>query len=210
MLDLTIEMGVPIPPDEPYVDLKTKAKAACESLKLLEEHGMEVLKSTPEDETVAAQLVAAYASDPVKASQAANAANLSLLTPPALRNLRTYLDAFGQSVVQNAAEVRHLVTNRLLEESQNPDPRIRIRALELLGKISDVGLFTEKQEVTITHQTTDELRNRLRGKLQRLIRKDEIVPLGDDVIDVGAELGVDDMRPEDPPIYVPEAGNFDD
>jgi len=79
-------------------------------------------------------------------------------------------------VVTHALEVRHMVTNRLIEESQNPDPRIRIRALELLGKHSDVGLFTERSEVTITHQSTDELKARLRAKLQRLVQKSDSPP----------------------------------
>ena len=46
---------------------------------------------------------------------------------------------------------------------------IRVKALELLGKVSDVGLFSEKQEITITHQTSDDLRARLRRKLEKMI-----------------------------------------
>ena len=41
--------------------------------------------------------------------------------------------------------------------------------MELLGKISDVGLFAEKSEVTITHQSTEDLRDKLRGKLEKLV-----------------------------------------
>ena len=43
-----------------------------------------------------------------------------------------------------SAHISGMVTNKLVLESENPDPRIRMRALELLGKISDVGLFSEK------------------------------------------------------------------
>ena len=69
-------------------------------------------------------------------------------------------------------------------------------ALELLGKISDVGLFAEKTEVTITHQTTDDLKERLREKLTRLVNpepeiEDAIVVDGA-TIDVDKELGLDD------------------
>ena len=71
--------------------------------------------------------------------------------------------------------IRHLVTNKLLLESENPDPRIRLRAIELLGKISDVSLFAEKTEVTVTHQTTDELRAILRQKLEKIVRPSEEV-----------------------------------
>ena len=74
-------------------------------------------------------------------------------------------------------------------ESENPDARIRMRALELLGKISDVGLFSEKSEVTITHQSTDDLREKLKGKLEKLVAGEVIEEAV--VVDVDAELGLD-------------------
>ena len=94
---------------------------------------------------------------------------------------------------KSAVQVRHLVTNKLIEETENPDPRIRIRALELLGKISDVGLFAEKSEVTVTHQTTDDLKDKLREKLTRLVNPEveDAVILDDGAIDVDRELGLD-------------------
>ena len=81
----------------------------------------------------------------------------------------------------------------LIEETENPDPRIRIRALELLGKISDVGLFAEKSEVTVTHQTTDDLKDTLREKLSRLVNPEveDAVVLDAGAIDVDKELGLD-------------------
>ena len=195
-LELQPELGVPIPPDLPYVDLRERADAACRAMELLEEHGFEAPEATLTDKEVAAQLASAYAANPVVTSQKANNLNASSLTPACLQHVRSYLDEFGQAVVTHAVEVRHLVTNRLLEESQNPDPRIRIRALELLGKISDVGLFTDKQEITITHQTTDELKERLRGKLQKLVRRQATtVGMQDNVIDVDAELGLERKNP---------------
>jgi acetyl-CoA carboxylase beta subunit len=57
-------------------------------------------------------------------------------------------------------------------ESDSLDPRIRIKALELLGKISDVGLFAERTEVTITNKSTIELENTLRDKLKKLMGVD--------------------------------------
>jgi hypothetical protein len=87
------------------------------------------------------------------------------------------------------------VTNKLIDETENPDPRVRIRALELLGKISDVGLFAEKSEVTITHQSTDDLRAKLREKLQKLStseeRIQEAIVIDGEVLDVDAELGLE-------------------
>lgn len=200
-IELMPELGVEITPDISYIDLRERAEAACRSALLLGKHGLDI-DGTPADKEAAAALTAAYAQDPEKTSRAVNHVRASALTAASLINIRDYLDEYGKAVVTHAVEMRHLVTNRLLEESRNPDPRIRIRALELLGKHSDVGLFSEKQEVTITHQTTDELKEKLRAKLQRLIRRDpemvsnhsSAIEMGGEIIDVDAELG---LAPQD-------------
>jgi len=187
------ELGVPITPDTNYYDLRQRAEAMGNSVELLEKHGLEV-EVTEKDKEIAGVLTQAYASDPEKTSRAANTARMAVMTPPSLLKIRDYLDEYGRAVVNKAIEIRHTVTNRLIEESMNADPRIRIRALELLGKVSDVGLFTDRSEVTITHQSTDEVRERLREKLQRLIKPSEegpyVVEDGVDVIDVDEELGL--------------------
>jgi hypothetical protein len=68
--------------------------------------------------------------------------------------------------------------------------------LELLGKISDVGLFAEKSEVTITHQTTDDIKERLRGKLAKLVNPEleleDAAVLDASTIDIDVELGTFD------------------
>ena len=199
-IELMPELGVEITPDISYIDLRERAEAACRSALLLEKHGLD-LEPTAEDREVAAKLTTAYAEDPERTSKLTSNVRASTLTAASLINIRDYLDEYGKAVVTHAVEMRHLVTNRLLEESRHPDARIRVRALELLGKHSDVGLFTEKQEVTITHQTTDELKERLRSKLQKLIRKQEepadAVIVGGEIIDVDAELGLSVERSQE-------------
>jgi hypothetical protein len=197
------ELGVPLTPDIKYYDLRQRAEAACKSIKLLEEHGLET-DNTQEDKETAAEITKAYAENPTKASRAVSTARAAMLTPESLKNIRAYLDEYGRAVVTKAIEIRHTVTNRLLEESRNPDPRVRIRALELLGKVSDVGLFTDRSEVTITHQTTDEVRERLREKLQRLIKPSDdspyVVETDNNIVDVDEELGIKvKYDPENPP-----------
>ena len=92
--------------------------------------------------------------------------------PGVMRHLNALLSEYDHMVIKDAQQVRTYVTNRLLEESNDDDPKIRMRALELLGKITDVGLFTERQEVTVKHQSTEELEDLLRNKLSRLIDGD--------------------------------------
>ena len=185
-LHIKPEIGVEITEADSYIDLKDRAEAAGNTAEQLVEHGLEV-QTTQEDRDNAAKLVAAYAENPDNASKKVTNKRAASLTPASLVLTDAILKEFGQSVVENSLHIRHLVTNKLLLESENPDARIRMRALELLGKISDVGLFAEKSEVTITHQSTDDLRARLKGKLEKLIEGEVVEDAT--AIDIDEELG---------------------
>jgi hypothetical protein len=193
------EIGVPYSDKIPYMDLRARAEAACNTASVLAEHGLDV-EPTTEDEDIAAKLTLAYADNPEKTSKKVSDKRAATLPPAALMMTHNILTQFGHSVVQSATQVRHLVTNKLIEETENPDPRVRIRALELLGKISDVGLFTEKTEVTITHRTTDELRESLRVKLAKLVNPvdepEDAVIVDGETIDLDEELGIEDDSDE--------------
>ena len=188
------ELGVEITKGESFVDLKDRTDAAANTVDKLIEHGLDVTP-TKEDQENAAKLVAAYAEDREKTSKKVTTKRAATLTPASLMLTDSILKEFGQSVVENSIQIRHLVTNKLLLESENPDPRVRMRALELLGKISDVGLFSEKSEVTITHQSTDDLRDKLRGKLEKLVAGEVIEDAV--VVDVKEELGITDEEYDD-------------
>ena len=110
---------------------------------------------------------------------------------------RNIIAEYSHAVVDRAVQIRHLVTNKLILESDNPDPKIRIRALELLGKISDVGLFTERSEVVVTHQSSSELEERLRSKLRLLMDAEDadVVEVGGEMINLSEELGLSDNKP---------------
>jgi hypothetical protein len=161
------DFGVDIPPGISYLDLRERAEAACNTVRLLEEQGLDV---TPDeaDNTVASILATTYAEDPDGTSKKVSNKNLRSLTPASIIQTNNILKEFSHLVATSAAEIRNLVTNKLILETENADPRIRMRALELLGKISDVGLFAERKEVTITHQNTTELQEKLRTKLEKL------------------------------------------
>ena len=185
------EVGIPVSEGADSSDLKEKAEAACNTAQELAEHGLD-LEPTKEDKDVAAALSTSYAENPGKTSKKATNKNISKLTPASLVLTDAILQEFGHSVAENAAQIRHLVTNNLLIESENQDPRIRMRALELLGKISDVGLFAEKSEVTVTHQSTDDLRAKLRSKLEKLVEPAEIedaVVIENQTLDLKEALG---------------------
>jgi hypothetical protein len=92
-----------------------------------------------------------------------------LAIPGVIVHVSYILNEYDKQVVKSAVQLRTFVTNKLIVESNNMDPRIRIKALELLGKVSDVGLFTDKTEITLRHRPTEELEQMLRERLTRVI-----------------------------------------
>jgi len=198
---VTPEIGIPLSDNVPYMDLRIRAEAACNTAMLLSEHGLDITPNK-EDKDVAAGIAIDYAENPEKTSKTLSITRAAKMTPASLILTSNILKEFGQSVAESATQIRHLVTNKLLLESENPDPRVRIRALELLGKISDVSLFAEKSEVTITHQSTDDLRAKLRQKLEKLVNPPEelsrSVVLDGEVIDIDAKLGIKPREPKEP------------
>lgn len=169
-LHLDIDSGVPVPAKDDlagHQDLIRNAKAAANAARLLSDHGLD-LELDEEGKAAASGLATAYARDPANTSKVATPTKIGTMPPAAVMLTAQILNDFGHEIVRDAVKVRHLVMNKLVQETENPDPRIRIRALELLGKITDVGLFTERSEVTVTHRTTDDLKESLRQKLSRL------------------------------------------
>jgi hypothetical protein len=69
------------------------------------------------------------------------------------------------------------------------DIKHELRALELLGKHSDIGLFTERSEITINHKTSESLENAIKERIKRLLNADiiDVTPIG---MDLDEELGV--------------------
>lgn len=197
VLLLEPELGVPFSAGTPYMDLKERAAAACNTALQLSAHGLDLTPNKEDTDTAAAILVE-YAEDPEKTSKRMTPNKMSAIRPASLVMADNILQEFGQSVVESSIQIRHMVTNKLLLEAENPDAKIRLRALELLGKISDVGLFAEKSEITITHQTSDDLRAKLRGKLEKLVNPPPAVEHAT-IID-STPLSIDDELGELPPV----------
>jgi len=196
-LVLTPDQGVPLTPQQGVIDLHERVRAVSCTADILAGHGYELEEASQEAQDIAAALATSYAANPEQASKQVTTQRAAALPPASLIETRRILDEFGSAVVRHSIEIRHLVTNKLLLESENPDPRVRIRALELLGKITDVGLFTERSEVTITHQSTEDLRKTLREKFNRILNKDvqDVVVIDD--IDVDKELGITRDTPDE-------------
>lgn len=104
------------------------------------------------------------------------ATDTDLSSPPVVAHLSALLNEYDHTIIRSAGQLRTYITNKLLEETSNPDPRIRLRSLELLGKVSDVGLFTDKTEITMRHKPTEELEQLLRERLTKVIEGEIVDP----------------------------------
>ena len=77
---------------------------------------------------------------------------------------------FDHEVVHDAVRMRRVITNKLLLEASTAEKASeRIKAMELLGKITEIGLFTERQHITIEQKSTEELEKELEETIQLLL-----------------------------------------
>ena len=184
------DLSIPFPDDNPVLaNFIEKAQAACNTAELLELD----MEPTEQDLSTAEKAVYAVAENEEKANKKLVKHDQK---PDVYKRVKSILDEYSLRVVDNAMQIRLLVTNKLILDSDSPDDRTRLRALEMLGKITDVGLFTEKSEVTITHRSTEDLVSSIRSKLHRLMHPDDVtdvkaVEVNGESIDVDAELGLD-------------------
>jgi len=94
---------------------------------------------------------------------------LALRVPQAVRHLAGMLSEYDWEFVEQAKQIRGYVVAKLMEETTHPDARIRLRALELTGKLTEIGSFTERIEITKKDAGSEELEERIRARLKSLL-----------------------------------------
>jgi hypothetical protein len=100
-----------------------------------------------------------------------------------------FLRTYGQQIALDVAVARAAITNKLMELANCGDPRFELKALEMLGKHSDIGLFTERSEITINYKNPEDLESAIKERIKRLLNADvtDVTPIGADLDD---QLGV--------------------
>jgi hypothetical protein len=183
MITAIPELSHPLPSDEAAtLSLHEKVAAMFKTTEFLE--AFAPAGEPSEEDKVRARAAlhesVSTAADPSKLPATTAVAN----TPGSVRHLKEILSEYDHVVVKSAVQIRTFVTNRLIEESTNPDPKIRMRALELLGKIGDVGLFVERTEVTVKHKTTIELQSSIKERITKLLQAKSQREKQQEIIDV--------------------------
>jgi hypothetical protein len=86
-----------------------------------------------------------------------------IFKPGGAIKLGALLEEYEVQVAKDAAQLRTVATNKLIEMLDDPDPKVRLKSVELIGKIADVGLFAERTQITIINKSTEELERELVG-----------------------------------------------
>jgi hypothetical protein len=150
------EIPIELPNNFNYPELREIAETACRNMELMEKHDVEInlIPFTPEP----------AGAEP----EAKNKAKRAASTTASLLEAYNILEEYGGSLNATPDDIKNTVINKLLLETENPDARIRLQALQFLGKINEIGLFAEKKEVTITHQNASDIKNKLKERLLEL------------------------------------------
>jgi hypothetical protein len=100
----------------------------------------------------------------------------ALGSPPVAFAAREFLRVYSGRIAAEMSDVRAALTNKLLELANCGDPRFELKALELLGKHSDIALFTERSEVTVTYKNSTDLETAIKERVKRLLNAKDITP----------------------------------
>lgn len=187
MINIEPTKGKPVPFDlsaEEPEHIKEKMLVAGDTALLLNQLGMP-LELDPDDVAKAEELFK-QAGKGLPTRQTKK----DLMRGGVAATLRTIIAKYDSPVFADIVQARHFITSKLVELATCGDTKIEIKALELLGKHSDIGVFTERSEITINHKNSADLEAEIKERIKRLLvggaTDVEIVP----ITDLDEELGV--------------------
>lgn len=176
-VELEVQTGVEMPPQSTafhtsnsYQSTYDKARIACATALELNKLGMPI-EVDEDDELFAEKIFTGEIPKPQ---------TKQIFKPGVAIKLGALLEEYDVEIAKSSAQLRTVATNKLIELIDDPDPKVRLKAVEMIGKIADVGLFAERTEITITHKTTEELEKELMGVLKDYVdveaveKKDEV------------------------------------
>ena len=111
----------------------------------------------------------------VKADPRAKQRLLELDLPEEIKAAVGMVTAYQWKFVEQAEELRSMAVSHIVKEIQHPDARIRLKALEMLGKVTEVALFTDRIAVKSEDVTDEELDARIKEKLGKYMGAVDVV-----------------------------------
>lgn len=86
-------------------------------------------------------------------------------TSGAAKALEKLLKRFDYNLSNSTNKMRQYLIFKMFELAENEDPKLSIKALEMLGKVTEIGLFSTKIEISTTDKPTKELESELSSLL---------------------------------------------
>jgi len=159
-----VEHDLPMPKDkQPKLSVRDRIKAESQTAKLLEVLGDPDEVPATEEEKVLSRNIFSSGREPSDFELDAN--------PGIARHVGEMLDRYDRELVADATEIRVYLTNRLIQESNSDKDATRLKALDMLGKLSDVGAFMDRKEIYVHNQSTETIEDALRKKIDKLLGK---------------------------------------
>jgi hypothetical protein len=181
-----IELG-----DEGSSFIKVEKLDAAQTLQAQAKTADWLKELTDEDDSVISRAQEQNAASAFTAltTQDPNAKNkiLQMQVPEEIRSTMAMVSAYQWRFVEQAEELRSMAVTKIVEETNHPDARIRLKALEMLGKVTEVALFTDRLEVKKTDVSEEELNIRIRQKLEKYMGKADIVDIKTNEISAATE-----------------------
>jgi hypothetical protein len=100
---------------------------------------------------------------------------LQLDLPEEIKSAVGMVTAYQWKFVEQAESLRSMSVAKIVKETDHPDARIRLKALELLGKVTEVALFTDRVAIKNEDVTDEELDARIKEKLGRYMGAVDVV-----------------------------------
>ena len=176
----------PINDTTPAQTLSAQAKTS-DWLKSFEEEDDEIL-SKAEEEKVVDTFQALTRQDP-----RAKEKLLQLDLPEEIKSAVGMVTAYQWKFVEQAEELRSMSVAKIVKETEHPDARIRLKALELLGKVTEVALFTDRVSIKSEDITDEELEKRIKEKLGKYMGAVDVI----DVEEIDVKIRIAGEIPEE-------------
>lgn len=158
----------PLDPLTPSETLSAQIKTS-EWLTQFADEDEEIL-SKAQEEKVADTFNALTKSDPRTKQKL-----LELDLPEEIKTAVGMVTAYQWKFVEQAEELRSMSVAKIVKETDHPDAKVRLKALELLGKVTEVALFTDRIAIKNEEVTDEELDARIKEKLGKYMGVVDVV-----------------------------------
>lgn len=124
----------------------------------------------------------------IKSDPRAKEKLLQLDLPEEIKTAVGMITAYQWKFVEQAEELRSMSVAKIVKETDHPDARIRLKALELLGKVTEVALFTDRIAIKSEDVTDEELDARIKEKLGKYMGAVDVIETEFKEVDEGGEV----------------------